>query len=54
MPIEIRELLIKVNIADKNEPPAQQDAPSDEQDNAKIIEECVRQVMEILKRSAEK
>lgn len=55
MPVEIRELVIKVKIADQQNQQAQQrEGAASETENEKIIEECVRQVMEILKRSKEK
>lgn len=54
MPIEIRELVIKATIADKNDrPPATTDKiqVADEQ---KIIQACVEQVLEILNRQKQR
>ena len=55
MPVEIRELVIRAVVSD----PRKQDVtPKDLQASAKekeaIIEECVRQVLKILKKSQER
>ena len=55
MPVEIRELVIRAVVSD----PRKRDGnPKDRQESAKekeaIIEECVRQVLKILKKSGER
>lgn len=53
MPIEIRELVIKVKVGnDRQAAPAQSGAGGG--DNQQIVQECVDQVMEILKEKKER
>jgi hypothetical protein len=52
MPIEIRELVIRATISEDEE---RQSSPGDSQISKKaIIEECVEQVLDILKRKEER
>jgi len=53
MPIEIKELNIKINVSGESERPQ---GGGSEQENAKekIIEACVEQVMEILSKKEER
>ena len=52
MPVEIKELHIKINVSDENvrNRPVQEDALEKE----KLIEACVEQVMEILAKKEER
>lgn len=53
MPIEIKELIIRANVA----PPQGEKRPaavSSEQDRAQLVAECVEQVMEILRKNRER
>lgn len=53
MPIEIRELVIKVEVGkERGNAPAQAGATGG--DNQQIVQECVDQVMEILKEKKER
>ena len=52
MPIEIKELHIKINVSEQSERPATRQTPAQSKD--KIIEACVEQVMEILAKKGER
>ncbi|MFI3220333.1 MAG: DUF5908 family protein [Methylococcales bacterium] len=54
MPVEIRELVIRAVVSDSHKPdePRQDGKMSD--DKEAIIEECVKQVLKILKRQGER
>ncbi|WP_347841217.1 DUF5908 family protein [uncultured Draconibacterium sp.] len=53
MPIEIKELHIKINVGEKaNQPPLPNEG--DESNTQQIIEACVEQVMEIIARKEER
>ena len=52
MPIEIKELHIRINVDESQERPASDDDSRDERDE--IIEACVEQVMEILSHKEER
>lgn len=52
MPIEIKELHIKINVSDQNERNSQAQNP--EVDKDKLIEACVDQVMELLSKKEER
>ncbi len=57
MPLEIKELNIRVNISPAGEgtgDPARTDAPAAGSQNDKVIEACVEQVLEILKSKKER
>jgi len=59
MPVEIRELIIRAVVNDANgkkeaEPGREDRATAADTDTEAIIEECVRQVLKILKKSGEK
>ncbi len=57
MPLEIKELNIRVNISPAGEStggPARTDAPAAGSQNDKFIEACVEQVLEILKSKKER
>ena len=56
MPIEIREINIKVSVGSNQEPDSE-DAPQMEEDGInkdEIISECVEQVLEIIKKQTER
>lgn len=50
MPIEIKELHIKINVKDSNEKPTEEGGKG----NGKIVQECLDQVMTILKNKDER
>ncbi len=52
MPIEIRELQIKINVSEQTKRPAANQLNAHSKD--KIIEACVEQVMEILAKKEER
>ncbi|MGC9354042.1 MAG: DUF5908 family protein [Mariniphaga sp.] len=52
MPIEIKELHIKINVEDK--PPAGSPGKTKQQEKDQIIAACVEQVMEILSKKEER
>ena len=57
MPVEIRELIIRAVIDDslqRNEPDPDREHRGNGTETDAIIEECVRQVLKILKKSGEK
>lgn len=56
MPVEIRELIIRavVNDSRDNRKAGPERAPEAVEDQEAIIEECVRQVLKILKKSGER
>jgi hypothetical protein len=55
MPVEIRELLIRAAVDQKQEPVEQAAAPEPTGfDREAIVEECVRQVLRILERSRDR
>jgi hypothetical protein len=55
MPVEIRELVIRaVTTMETEEVPRAPQAQSDAGDQEAIIQECVRQVLRILKKSKER
>jgi Family of unknown function (DUF5908) len=51
MPIEIKELHIKINVNEGTKPSANQASKSNEKD---AVEECVEQVMQIIERQKER
>lgn len=53
MPIEIRELIIRAEVSDK-EKGAGSAAKPDKKEKQKIIQECVDQVLEMLKKDKER
>ncbi len=58
MPIEIRELIIKVTVHDENRPPARPEAgfsaADQEQLRRELTESCVRQVLTQLRKRQER
>jgi hypothetical protein len=52
MPIEIKELHIKINLEES--PESREISDREEADTDKIIEACVEQVMEILRKKEER
>ncbi|NQU87675.1 MAG: hypothetical protein HQ541_18135 [Mariniphaga sp.] len=52
MPIEIKELNIKINVEDKNNSSETNESKADLKDS--IIKSCVEQVMEILSQAKER
>ena len=54
MPIEIRELNIKINVSDNQDKPASSNSPGDKEAQNKIIAQCVDQVLEILSKTKER
>ena len=50
MPLEIRELIIKVNIEDDTE----FDSQNDDYDLKDLVEDCVEQVLDALKQNSER
>lgn len=52
MPIEIKELHIKINVNENPEPDEREGGTQDR--NVEIIEACVEQVMEILSKKEER
>lgn len=52
MPVEIKELHIKINVEDK--PPAGSPGKTKQQEKDQIIVACVEQVMEILSKKEER
>lgn len=55
MPIEIRELIIRAVVKDEsNLPQKAEDDAREPQDQQAVIEECVKQVLKILKRKQER
>ena len=53
MPVEVRELVIKAVVDNQMKKPDSQKKPA-EKDNQDIIDDCVEQVLEILKREKER
>ena len=53
MPIEIKELVIKATIVDKNKEKAEP-PPQSKEAKEEIIADCVEQVMEILRKQEER
>lgn len=53
MPIEIKEMHIKI-VVGENGNPTRQNTTDDADDNDKIVEACVEQVMEILSKKEER
>jgi hypothetical protein len=53
MPVEIRELVIRAMAAEEN-PSTQSSENGERRDQQAIVEECVRQVLQILKSSKER
>jgi len=53
MPIEIKEMHIKI-VVGENGNPTQKNTTNDEDSNNKIVEACVEQVMEILTKKEER
>ena len=54
MPIEIKELHIKINVSGDSERPRSGSGGGEESSKEKIIEACVEQVMEILSKKEER
>lgn len=52
MPIEIKELHIRINVSEESERNRQPQNPAD--DKEKLIEACVEQVMELLAKKEER
>jgi len=53
MPVEIKELVIRAVVVERS-PEEEQPAPSRADDRDLIVEQCVRQVLAILRKSAER
>ena len=53
MPVEVRELVIKAVVDNQTKKPEAQQKPA-EKDNQDIVDDCVEQVLEILKREKER
>ena len=53
MPVEVRELVIKAVVDDQIKKPDSKKKPS-EKDSQEIVDDCVEQVLEILKRENER
>ncbi len=55
MPIEIRELSVKVNIKEENQRPAIADqGANNNRQNAKVLNECLEQVAQLLRNKKER
>lgn len=54
MPIEIRELHIKINVDEGNKQQASSSPSKKKEDKKDMVAECVEQVMEILQRQKER
>ena len=53
MPVEVRELVIKAVVDDQTKKPESQQKPA-EKNSQDIIDDCVEQVLEILRREKER
>ena len=53
MPIEIKELIIRVEVGNQRQPARNAAGPSGE-DRRQLVQDCVDQVMEILKEKKER
>lgn len=54
MPIEIKELNIKINVSDNQNKPASSNGPGDKETQNNIIAQCVDQVLDILSKTKER
>lgn len=53
MPIEIKELIIRATVEDQAKKPGK-DKQKPGEDNSQLVEECVEQVLEILRKERER
>jgi len=54
MPIEIKELNIKINVTDNQNPPASGNNSGGNNEQNDIIAQCVEQVLEIISKTRER
>lgn len=54
MPVEIKELVIRAVVNDRNEGDEASPKPNSVADTEEIVEDCVRRVLMILKKSKER
>ena len=54
MPLTVRELVVRATVVPTGEPPQVESAPNPAPNQKRVIEECVEQVLEILRREEER
>ncbi|MDP3644706.1 MAG: DUF5908 family protein [Bacteroidota bacterium] len=54
MPIEIKELNIKINVTDNQNPPASGDSSKGKLAQEDLVAQCVEQVLEIISKTRER
>ncbi len=54
MPIEIKELIIRASVEEKASAEAKSQQQKESVDQTRLVEECVAQVLEILRREKER